>query len=293
MRWSVLLSSLLAGLSLLGPGPLCAQIVRPVKQLEGVNVTEHLDSPLPLDLPFVDDRGRPVRLRQFFDGKRPVVLSLNYATCPMLCGLQLNGMVESLRDVQLEPGRDYEIVCVSIDPLETPMQARAAKQGYMRAFGRGTEQGWSFLTGKAADIRTLAEAVGFEYRYVAERREYAHAAVFMIATPDGRLSRYLYGVRFEPKTVQLSLVEAAEGRIGTTLDRILLFCFHYDAMAGSYAPTAVSLMKVGGAATVLGILVFLLPWRSGWRKLSGAGSGPLLTSQAQSASPVTEPPSLV
>jgi len=268
VTWRVLLSSLLAGLWSLGTGPLCAQVVRPVKQLDGVNVTEHLDAPLPLDLRFLDDHGKPVRLGKYFDGKRPVVLSLNYATCPMLCGLQLNGMVDALAGVNLEPGRDYEIVCVSIDPLETPLQARSAKQSYVRSFGRGTELGWSFLTGKAADIRLLADAVGFEYRYLPERREYAHAAVFMIATPDGRLSRYLYGVRFEPKTVQLSLVEAAEGRIGTTLDRILLFCFHYDAMAGSYAPTAVGLMKVGGAVTVLGVLAFLIPWR--WRKLSAA-----------------------
>ena len=262
MRSGLLLSSVLAiaGLWSLTAAPALGQVVRPVQQLEGVKVTEHLNTALPLNLNFRDDRGKPVRLSQIFDGQRPVVLSLNYASCPMLCGLQLNGMVDALARVPLEPGRDYQIVSVSIDPLETPVQARLAKQNYLRAFGRGNGDGWHFLTGREDEIRQLAEAVGFEYRYIPERREYAHAALFTIATPDGRLSRYLYGVRFDPQTVRLSLVEAAAGRIGTTLDQVLLFCFHYDALAGSYAPAAISLMKAGGAVTILGLLAFLIPW---------------------------------
>lgn len=262
MRSGLLLSSVLAiaGLWSLTAAPALGQVVRPVQQLEGVKVTEHLNTTLPLNLSFRDDRGKPVRLSQIFDGQRPVVLSLNYASCPMLCGLQLNGMVDALARVPLEPGRDYQIVSVSIDPLETPVQARLAKQNYLRAFGRGNGDGWHFLTGREDEIRQLAEAVGFEYRYIPERREYAHAAMFTIATPDGRLSRYLYGVRFDPQTVRLSLVEAAAGKIGTTLDQVLLFCFHYDALAGSYAPAAISLMKAGGAVTILALLAFLIPW---------------------------------
>lgn len=238
-----------------------AQILRPVSQLDGVNVVEHLDAALPPDLSFVDDRGKSVRLGQLFDGARPVILSLNYSNCPMLCGLKLRGMIDALAETSLEPGRDYQIVSVSIDPLETPIQARQTKQKYLREFGRGNGDGWTFLTGRESQIRALADTVGFQYKYVTERREYAHAACFMVCTPDGRVSRYLYGVRFEPKTVQLSLVEASQGRIGTTLDQVLLFCFHYDATAGAYAPTAVGLMKVGAAATVLLVAAFLLPWR--------------------------------
>ena len=242
-------------------GRLDAQIVQPVAPLDDVKIIEHLDAPVPLDLEFVDDRDRPVRLRQLFDGKRPVVLSLNYSSCRMLCGLKLRGMVAALSDVSLEPGRDYHIVSVSIDPLENPMRARLAKQGYVREFGRGNGDGWSFLTGQESQIRALADAVGFQYKYIPERREYAHAAVFMICTPDGRMARYLYGVNFEPKTVQLSLVEAAEGRIGTTMDRVLLFCFHYDPSSGNYGPAAANLMKFGGGTTVLAVVTFLLPWR--------------------------------
>jgi len=252
--------------------PLFAQILRPVAELDGVNVVEHLDEQIPLDLKFVDDRGKPIQLQTLFDGVQPVVLSLNYTNCPMLCGLKLRGMVEALADMSLESGRDYRVVSVSIDPLESPMQARLAKQGYLREFGRGNGDGWTFLTGRDPQIRALANAVGFEYRYIPERREYAHAAVFMICTPDGRISRYLYGVRFESKTVQLSLVEAANGRIGTTLDKVLLFCFHYDASSGNYAPAAVSLMKIGGVVTMIAVAVFLLPWM---RKSAGfASEGP-------------------
>jgi len=241
--------------------PAFAQIVRPVTELEGVGVDEHLDQRLPADLKFTDDRGRPVRLGQIFDGVQPVILSLNYTNCPMLCGLKLRGMVAALAEMSLDAGRDFRVVSVSIDPLESPVQARLAKQNYLREYGRGNGDGWTFLTGQDSQIRALASAVGFQYRYVPERREYAHAAVFMICTPDGRVSRYLYGVRFEPKTVELSLVEASRGQIGSTLDRVLLFCFHYDAATGNYAPAAINLMKAGGAVTVLAVLMSLLPWR--------------------------------
>lgn len=256
----VLVTMMWAGLAV----PACAQIVRPVSQLKGVNVVEHLDDQLPLDLKFVDDRGRSVQLRSVFDGLQPVVLTLNYTNCPMLCGLKLRGMIDALSSMSLEPGRDYRIVSVSIDPLESPMQARLAKQGYLREFGRGKGDGWTFLTGRETEIRALAAAVGFGYRYVPERREYAHAAVFMVCTPDGRISRYLYGVKFEPKTVQLSLVEAAQGRIGSTFDQVLLFCFHYDPNSGNYAPAAVGLMKTGAAATILAVALFFLPWKRKW-----------------------------
>jgi protein SCO1/2 len=261
MKRSACSAFLLVALLAMTSAPLNAQIVRPIEQLEGVGIVEHLDESIPLVLNFTDDNGKLIHLQQLFDGTHPVVLSLNYSSCPMLCGMKLRGMLEALSGMSLEAGRDYHIVSVSIDPLETPMQARLAKQGYVRQFGKGSDNGWHFLTGRESQIRALADAVGFQYRYIPERREYAHAAAFMICTPDGRLSRYLYGVQFDKKTVQLSLVEAAQGKIGTTLDQVLLFCFHYDANSGNYAPAAVNLMKFGGATTVLAVLAFVIPWR--------------------------------
>lgn len=264
-------SFLLAAICALAATPVSAQILRPIEQLSDVTITEHLNDPLPRDLMFVDDSGKPIRLGQLFDGIRPVVLSLNYSNCPMLCGMKLRGMIEALAGMSLRPGQDYRIVSVSIDPLETPMRARLAKQGYVREFGRGNNEGWHFLTGRESQIKALARAVGFQYRYIPERREYAHAAAFMVCTPDGRLSRYLYGVKFERKTVQLSLVEAAQGKIGTAFDQVLLFCFHYDANSGNYAPAAVNLMKFGGATTIFAVAAFLLPWRRKSRKTSVVG----------------------
>ncbi|MEW4528465.1 SCO family protein [Maioricimonas sp. JC845] len=256
-----LLPLLVAAACLLTGRVLPAQIAKSIDALEGVGVEEHLNAVLPLDEQFTNDTGRSIRLQELFDGERPVILSLNYSNCPMLCSLQLNGLIEALHQVQLNVGDDFQLVSVSIDPLETTIRARETKQRYMKDYGRpGTGHGWHFLTGRKDSIDRLAESVGFGYEYIPERKEYAHAAVFMICTPDGRISRYIYGVRFDPQTVRLSLVEAADGKIGTTLDQVLLYCFHYDATAGSYAATAVSIMKVGGGVTVVALLAGLVPW---------------------------------
>ena len=154
----------------------------------------------------------------------------------MLCHLQLDGLVRGLRDVSMTPGVDYDVVNVSIDPKEDWQRARATNRKHIQAFGRPeTADGWHFLTGEASNIQALADTVGFRYRFVADRDEYAHAACVMVCTPEGVVSRYLYGVEYEPKTVRLSLVEAAAGKLGTALDQLLLFCFHYDAAAGRYA----------------------------------------------------------
>lgn len=256
-----LLPLLVAAACLLTGRVLPAQIAKSIDALEGVGVEEHLNAVLPLDEQFTNDTGRSIRLQELFDGERPVILSLNYSNCPMLCSLQLNGLIDALQQVQLNVGDDFQLVSVSIDPLETTIRARETKQRYMKDYGRpGTGHGWHFLTGRKDSIDRLAESVGFGYEYIPERKEYAHAAVFMICTPDGRISRYIYGVRFDPQTVRLSLVEAADGKIGTTLDQVLLYCFHYDATAGSYAATAVSIMKVGGGVTVVALLAGLLPW---------------------------------
>ncbi len=233
--------------------PAQAQRTEPLpKELEGVGVTEHPGERIPLDLEFTDSDGKPVKLEQLFDGHRPVMLTLNYSNCPMLCSLQLNGLFDAMKRMPWDIGKQFEMITVSFDPLETPERARMTKQKYLEIYRRaGAAEGWHFLTGREEDIKKLADAVGFRYRYSSERRQYIHVAVTFILTPDGRLSRYLYGVEYDPQTLRLSLLEAAEGKIGSTADQILLFCFHYDAEKGRYAPAAFRLMQIGGGLTVL------------------------------------------
>jgi protein SCO1/2 len=246
--------ALAAGMALCGAASAAlAQRAEPLpEELKGVGVTEHLNEQIPLDLEFVDCDGKPVALKQYFDGKRPVVLTLNYSNCPMLCSLQLNGLSEALKRMPWEIGGKFEMITVSIDPLETPERARMTKQKYLKIYRRaGAAEGWHFLTGREENIKKLAGAVGFRYRYSETKRQYLHAAVTFVLTPDGRVSRYLYGVEYDPQTLRLSLLEAADGKIGTTVDQILLFCYHYDAESGRYGPAAFRLMQVGGGLTVL------------------------------------------
>lgn len=253
-RYAVMLCSLyLASISY-------AQLLDKVDNLESVGVDENLEATLPLHLEFRDSSGKTVKLGDLIRDGKPVLLSLNYSDCPMLCRLQLNGLVDGLRDIKLEPGNDFDIISVSIDPLETPQRARQTKQNYVKSYGRPrTAGGWHFLSGDQRSIAELAEAVGFRYRYVPERKEYAHAAVTIAVTPKGKISRYLYGVVYPPQTLRLSLIEAAEGKIGTTLDKVLLFCLHYDAATGRYAPVAKNLMRLGAGATITALAVGLLP----------------------------------
>ncbi len=229
-------------------------------ELEDVGVDEKLGNQLPLDLTFRDEKGQQVTLGQLFDQGRPVLLSLNYSDCPMLCMLQLNGLVDSLIDVSLTPGEDFEILSVSIDPTETPERARLTQQKYVKTYGRlDTANGWHFWVGKQSSIDRLADAVGFRYKFIPERNEFSHVAAVMVCTPTGIVSRYLYGVQFAPKTLQLSLVEASEGKIGSTMDKILLFCFHYDAEAGRYGPMAQRLMQMGAGLTLFVLAIGLVP----------------------------------
>ncbi len=250
------------GLCLIATSPAHAQRIEPLpKELEGVGVTEHLNEQIPLDLEFTDSDGKPVVLRELFDGKRPVLLTLNYSNCPMLCSLQLNGLFDGMGRMPWSIGDKFAMVTLSFDPLETPERARMTKQKYLEMYRRpGAAEGWHFLVGREENIKKLADAVGFRYRYSAESKQYIHAAVTYVLTPDGRLSRYLYGVEYDPQTLRLSLLEAADGQIGSTTDQILLFCFHYDAEKGRYAPAAFRLMQVGGGATVLVIagLIWIL-----------------------------------
>lgn len=229
--------------------------------LTGVGITEHLNEPIPLDLQFTDEDGRRVTLADYFDGEHPVILTLNYYRCPMLCTLQLNGLIDGLNRLAWIPGQQFEIVTVSFDPAEKPALAKLKKQNYMGSYGRPeAARGWHFLTGDEANIKTLTDTLGFSYRWDEGSKQWLHAAAVYVCTPTGRTSRYLYGVMYEPQDLRLALVEAGQGKIGSALDQIILFCFHYDAEAGRYAPAAWNIMRATGVLTVivLGTILTLL-----------------------------------
>jgi protein SCO1/2 len=242
-------------------------------ELEGVGITEHLDARVPLDTTFDDETGKQVTLGSYFVKDRPVILTLNYFTCPMLCTLILNGMTDAMKEIPWTPGRQFEIVTVSFDPTETPTLARLKKKSYLEAYGRpDAAAGWHFLTGEEESIRALTDAVGFKYRWDDTEKQFAHAAAIFILTPDGHISRYLYGVQFEPKDLRLALLEASSGKIGSPMDQVLMYCYHYDASSGRYSIAAQQIMKIGGILTVLvlaGWLIgFWLRERSQGRRLA-------------------------
>jgi protein SCO1/2 len=220
--------------------------------LQGVGIDQKLNAQVPLDLVFRDEAGRPVPLSTFFHSGKPVILALVYYRCPMLCTQILTGLESGLKAVSLNPGQDFEIVSVSFDPKDTPEIAGPKKQMYVKRYGRpNTANGWHFLTGDEANIKALTDAVGFHYKYDPATDQFAHASGIMIATPDGRLSKYFYGVDYAPRDLRLGLVEASENRIGSPVDKILLFCYHYDPATGKYGAVAMNLVRAAGAGFVL------------------------------------------
>lgn len=233
--------------------------VRPAL-LKDVGVDQKLNESIPLDLQFKDEHGNPVELRQYF-GSKPVILSLVYYNCPMLCTQVLNGLERSLKELSLEIGKDYTVVTVSIDPAEQPALAGAKQELYTGLYGRaGAAQGWHFLTGAEPQIKGLARAVGFRYAYDPDSKQFAHASVIMLLTPDGRISRYFYGITYPSRDLRLGLVDASEGKIGTPVDAILLFCYHYDPGTGKYGLIISRVIQIAGGLTILilGGLIFIL-----------------------------------
>jgi protein SCO1 len=224
------------------------------ESLKDIGVDEHLGSKLPLDVSFTDEKGQTVELGKYFTGKKPVVIQIGYLGCPMLCSLVSQGTVDSLRKLTLTAGKDFEVVFVSVDPTEKAELAAEKKDTYVQNYHReGSAGGFHFLTGSEASIKQLTQAVGYKYKWVETARQYSHPAVLVLGTPDGTISRYLYGVRFDDQTLRLSLVEASDGKVGTAMDQILLTCFQYDGKQGKYAMTAINLMRAGGAVTVVGL----------------------------------------
>lgn len=230
--------------------------------LEDVGFDQRLGESVPLDLRFRDELGRPVELGDLF-GERPVILALVYYQCPMLCPMVLNGLTSALKPLRFEPGREFEVVVVSFDDRESPETARAAKATHLERYGRPeTAHGWHFLTGEPAAIRRLTDSVGFRFVQLPDTGEFAHAAGVVALTPAGRIARYFYGVEYAPRDLRLGLVEAADHQIGSVVDTLLLYCYHYDPETGSYSAVAMNIVRLGAALTVLLLGVFLgFQWR--------------------------------
>ena len=240
--------------------------------LKGIDVVEHLGGKLPLDLTFTDENGKTVQLGDFFDGKRPVIMALAYYECPMLCTLVLNGIADGVKGMtRLTPGKDFQILTISINPKETADLALKKQKTYLEATGNKVKpEDWTFCVGQQENIKPLADSLGFKYYYDKKIDNYAHPAVIYLLTPDGTISRYLYGTKYKSQDLRLGLLEASQGNIGSTVQRVLLYCYHYDPDAKGYVLFAANVMKLGGVATlvILGVFLGLLWVRDRRRKLS-------------------------
>ena len=235
---------------------------------DGIGVDEHLGAALPLDTPFVDSSGRAVSLGDSFDHRRPLIVVFGYHSCPMLCGLIQGAVVNALRDDAWAVGREFDVVVISIDPKDTPEVAAARRELIVERYGKARrdwrpsapELGWHYLVGAAPSIEAVTKAAGYRFVYDAEHDQYGHPAAIVIATPEARIARYLYGVEFAPRDVHFGLLEAAEGRSVSTIDRVLLYCVHYDPATKRYGPLVSHIMQVGGGgilalvASLLGVL---------------------------------------
>lgn len=292
MRPTPLPLLVLLTLLIVAPSGVDAQLLTDLPpEMQGVGIDDKSGDQMPLDLRFRNEHGKGIALRDIISGERPVLLSLNYSDCPMLCGLQLNGLIRSLKELNLSAGKDFDLISVSVDPLEQPVRARMTEKKYLREYDRpGAAGGFHFLTGPQKNIRALADAVGFRYKYVPETGEYSHSAATMVIAPSGVISRYLYGVMYDPQTLRLSLVEAGEGKIGSPLDQIILFCFHYDETKGRYGPVARKIMSAGAAVTITVLGLGLLPYwlrRDPAAKDTGPGDD-LPTGSAEAEAPAAE-----
>ncbi len=237
-----------------------------------VGFDQRLDQQVPLDLEFVDETGKTVKLGNYF-GKKPVVLVLAYYRCPMLCTLVLNGLAQAMRQIPFTIGKEFNVVTVSFDPRETPELAARKKETYVAAYGRpGAGEDWHFLTGKPASIKKLTDAVGFRYVYDAKQDQYIHTSGIMVLTPGGKISRYFYGIKYAPRDLRLGLVEASAEKIGSPVDVVLLYCAHYDPQTGKYTASILNFVRAGGVVTIVAIagMVWILLRRGRKKRAAGA-----------------------
>ncbi len=242
--------------------------------LQQVGIDQHIGQQIPLDLTFREETGRIVPLRQYF-GRKPVLLTLVYYQCPMLCSQVLNGVVSSLLPLKLNVAKDFDVLTVSFDPRDTPAVATEKRNTYLRRYGRaGADKGWHFLTGETPAIAALTKAVGFRYVWDPKIQQYAHASGIMVLTPQGRLAQYFYGIEYAPKDLKLALVESSEGKLGTVVDQLVLYCYHYDPTTGKYGAVVTNMLRLGGALTLLLVGGYLaIAWRRELRlKIAGAAA---------------------
>lgn len=261
---SILAASVLASVF---AGVCAAQQFGLPAMVKGVGIDQNLNAQVPPDLTFRDETGRTVQLGEYFHQK-PVVLALVYYECPMLCDMVLNGLTHSMEQITLNLGKDFDVVTVSFNPHETWQLAAAKKGNYIEKYQRqGAVQGWHFLTGDEANIKKLADTAGFHYKYDPITKQYAHASGIMVLTPEGKISKYFYGIEYKPKDLRLGLVEASQDKIGTFADQVLLFCFHYDPSTGKYGLVIANVTRILGSATVLAlagmIFIFIRRERQG------------------------------
>ncbi|MGE0592206.1 MAG: SCO family protein [Vicinamibacterales bacterium] len=230
-------------------------------QLEGVTFEQRLDAQLPLDATFRDETGRTVRLGEYF-GRKPVLLAFVYYNCPMLCMQVMNGISTTLSVTPFVPGEDFEVVLVSFDPRDTPADAAVKKQEHLEHWeAEGTAAGWHFLTGDEDQIRRVTDAAGFTYSWDERIEQYAHVSGVLVVTPQGRLSRYFYGIEYSAKEMRMALVESGEGKIGSLVDDILLYCYHYDPASGRYGVVVMNMVRLGGLLTIALVAGFIVLMR--------------------------------
>jgi len=225
--------------------------------LKNVGILQNLNTQIPADLVFRDETGQTVRLGDYF-GRKPVILSLVYYQCTMLCGEVLNGLDTALRVLKFDVGKEFDVLTVSFDPKDTPAVATLKKSEYLKRYKRaGAENGWHFLTGQQPAIDALTKAAGFQYQYDPRSEQFAHATAIMILTPEGKIAQYYYGVEYAPKDLRLGLIQASNHKIGNVVDEVLLYCYHYDPNTGKYGATIFTILRLSGAATILVMGVFL------------------------------------
>ena len=226
--------------------------------LKNVGIEQHLNEQIPPALGFRDEAGKSVQLGDYF-GRKPMILNLVYYQCPMLCGEVLSGLESALRVLKFDMGKEFDVLTVSFDPKETPEMAAAKKAEFLKRYGRsGAAQGWHFLTGPAASIDALTKAAGFQYQYDPKSGQFAHATAIMVLTPEGKIAQYYYGVEFAPKDLRLGLIQASQNKIGTVVDQVLLYCYHYDPDTGKYGAIISRVLQLAAGATVLILGTFLV-----------------------------------
>lgn len=247
-----------------------AQIAAMPPELETVGVTEHLDGQLPLDLEFKDHTGKVMKLRDAFDGKKPVVLTFAYHTCPVVCSMIANNLARTMREISWTLGDQFTALTISIDPNETLENTAKKRLSVLAEYGRTdprTNGGWTFLTGSEKNIATVADAAGFKFKYDPDQKQWAHTSLVMVVKPDGRMARYLYGFEAPAADLKLALFEASEGRSISTIEQIILYCYHYDPKGGRYVLVARRVMQIGGGAVAIVLFGILgLLWRRELRK---------------------------